>query len=93
MSGITLEVATTIWVAQDITVFSDGFAVFYIAYLGKYTGKDYREYRIRVNRDGTWNAYAAKAGWWKEINGVCEEAEPLLKATLRKAQALLILKG
>ncbi len=83
----------TTWLVQDMMVMPDGHAIFYIIYLGKYSGNEYREYRVKVYRNGLWNVYTSKGGLWKEINGVCEEAEPLLKATLRKAQALLILKG
>ena len=83
----------TTWLAQDMRVMPDGHALFYIIYIGRFTGREYREYRVKVYRNGLWNAYCSKDGWWKETNGVCEEAEPLLKATLRKAQALLILKG
>jgi hypothetical protein len=82
----------TTWFISGLAVF-DRHAKFYIEYKGRYSGNDYREYRIQVYRDGSWNVFANKGGWWKETNGVCEDAEPLLKDTLRKAQALLILKG
>ena len=55
------------------------------------------EYSIHVFSDGTWVAfkrdYTRPNGYWRDVNGVCENAEPLLKAALPKAQALAILKG
>lgn len=82
----------TTWFISDMRVF-DRHAKFYIEYKGRYSGKDYREYRVQVYRDGSWNVFASKGGWWKEVNGVTEELEPLLYGAIHKAQALLILKG
>lgn len=83
----------TTWTTTRIETHSDGSARFFIEYRGYLSGKQYVEYMVRVYRDGSWRSFKDKGGWWTEINGVCEEAEPTLKATLRKAQALLILKG
>jgi hypothetical protein len=81
-----------IWMTTPI-VTSGSFARFFIDYTGQLSGKRYTEYQVRVSKDGTWNCYKEKGGWWTEVNGVCEEAEPVLKRSIRKAQALLILKG
>jgi len=81
------------WTATNLETHSDGSARFFIQYSGQLTGKRYVEYMVRVYRDGTWRSFKEKGGWWTENNGVCEEAEPLLKAMVRRAQALLILKG
>lgn len=81
----------TEWVVSKLRAFHTH-VTFYIANKGRY-GNEYLEYRIQVYFDGTWESFADKGGWWSQTNGVCEEAEPLLKATLPKAQALLILKG
>jgi hypothetical protein len=55
------------------------------------------EYLIHVDATGAWTAYkrdySRTASHWREVNGVCEDAEPILKAALPKAQALAILKG
>jgi hypothetical protein len=54
------------------------------------------EYKTRVWDDGSWVAFRldyGRAGRWCEVNGICEEAEPVFFAALPKAQALAILKG
>ncbi len=81
------------WIASHIETHSDGSARFYISYTGQLSGKRYTEYMVRVYRDGSWRSFKERGGWWTENNGVCEAAEPVLKRTIRMAQALLILKG
>ena len=54
------------------------------------------EYMAFVEPDGTWMMNKrdfSRVTHWREVNGVCEEAEPLFKEALPKAQALAILKG
>lgn len=60
------------------------------------TTKTHVEYMAFVEPDGTWMMSKKdynRTNTWREVNGVCEEAEPVFKAALRKAQALAILKG
>ena len=80
------------WVVSKLRAFHSH-VTFYIERKGRYIDNDHREYRIQVYFDGSWESFANKGGWWTHTNGVCEDAEPVLKATLPKAQALLILKG
>lgn len=80
------------WIVQDLETRS-GFAKFYLSAIGQLSGIPRAEYLVIVNLDGTWNIRKEKGGWWRECNGVIEELEPLMFATIRKAQALLILKG
>ena len=53
------------------------------------------DYKIWVWDDGTWVAFRHDAHRinWHAVNGLCDEAEPVFKAALPKAQALAILKG
>ena len=80
------------WVVQNTKLHRD-FVRFELAAIGQLSGTPHTEYIVHVNRDMTWNVLKEKGGWWRECNGVIEELEPLLFATLPKAQALLILKG
>jgi hypothetical protein len=65
----------------------------YIAFIGPHSGNTRLEYIVMVEKDGTWMCLKADGSRWRETNGVCEEAEPVFKAALPKAQALAILKG
>ena len=72
----------------------EGFSVMSVGYLTSASVQ--LEYKIHVFDDGDWFAFKrdwAKYGGWREVNGVCEDAEPVFKAALPKAQALAILKG
>jgi hypothetical protein len=54
------------------------------------------EYMAFVEHDGTWMMSKRdynRTNNWREVNGICEEAEPVFFAALPKAQALAILKG
>jgi hypothetical protein len=85
------------WVVQEIRVMRDMGVVIgakiYIAYVGYLSGNEHLEYIVMVDKDGSWTCFKVDGHRWREVNGVCEEAEPLLKASIPKAQALAILKG
>ena len=68
-------------------------AKFYLAYVGYLSGNEHLEYIVMVDKDGSWTCFKVDGHRWREVNGVCEEAEPVFKAALPKAQALAILKG
>lgn len=86
----------TEWVVQDMRVMREYGAVvgakIYLAYVGYLSGNLHTEYIVIVELDGSWSCFKVDGHRWREVNGVCEEAEPILKATLPKAQALAILK-
>ena len=86
------------WVTTEIKIVRDRaipmyWAEFYLGYIGYLSGNTHLEYLIRVHADGEWWCYREQSHRWRVVNGVCEEAEPIFKATLPKAQALAILKG
>lgn len=85
------------WIVQDIRPMKEFNVVvgakIYIAYIGPFSGNTHLEYIVVVEKDGTWMCLKAHGSRWHEVNGVCEEAEPVFKAALPKAQALAILKG
>ena len=86
------------WVTTQIKIVRDRvapihWAEFYLGYIGYLSGNTHLEYLIRVDADGEWSCFREKNHRWREVNGVCEEAEPVFKAALPKAQALAILKG
>lgn len=85
------------WLVQDIRPMVEFGTVvgakIYIAFIGAHSGNTHLEYIVMVDADGTWMCLKVDGYRWHEVNGVCEEAEPVLKAALPKAQALAILKG
>jgi hypothetical protein len=85
------------WIVQDIRPMKEFGVVIganiYLAYTGYLSGTEYLEYIIMVDADGTWTCLKFDGHRWRETNGVCEDAEPVFKAALPKAQALAILKG
>lgn len=85
------------WVIEDIRLMREFGVVigakFYLASVGRLSGNLHTEYIVMVDKDGTWNCFKIDGHRWREVNGVCEEAEPVFFAALPKAQALAILKG
>lgn len=85
------------WLVQEIRPMREAGVVIgakiYIAYTGYLSGNEHLEYIVLVDADGTWTCFKVDGHRWRETNGVCEDAEPVFKAALPKAQALAILKG
>ena len=85
------------WIVQDMRLSRDMGAVigakFNLAYVGYLSGNLHVEYIVMVDKDGSWTCFEVDGHRWREVNGVCEEAEPVFQAALPKAQALAILKG